>query len=113
MGGNPQGMALNKKGTRLFVANQGGYLSDIILRTGQAGTQIPLAGVAFGVGVTADDNEAWITLPLDGKVQVFNLQKRRISGTLIVGGEPRRVAFSDQGLIGAVTNFAGYLTFVK
>ena len=113
LGGTTQGMALNKKGTHLYVANQGGYLSDVDLRTGLAGTQIPIAGVGFGVGVTADDHEAWITLPLDGKVQIFNLQQRRVTGTLNVGGEPRRVAFSDQGKIGAVTNQAGYITFVK
>jgi len=46
-------------------------------------------------------------------VQVFNLQQRRISGSLNVGGDPRRLAFSAQGKIGAVTNTAGYLTFVK
>jgi len=113
LGGTPQGMALNKKGTHLFVANQGGYMSDIDLRTGQQGAQIPIGGVGFGVGVSADDNEAWITLPLDGKVQIFNLKKRKVVGTLVVGGEPRRVAFSDQGKIGAVTNQAGYITFVK
>ncbi len=113
LGGTTQGLALNKKGTHLYVANQGGYLNDVNLMTGQAGNQIPLAGVGFGVGVTADDHEAWITLPLDGKVQVFNLQQRRITGTLVVGGEPRRVAFSQLGKIGAVTNMAGYLTFVK
>jgi len=113
IGGTTQGVALNRKGTRLFVANQGGYLTEVNLLTGQIGAQIPLAGVGFGVGVTPDDNEAWITLPLDGKVQVFNLNNRRISGTMTVGGEPRRVAFSQAGKIGAITNTAGYITFVR
>jgi YVTN family beta-propeller protein len=113
LGGATQGLALNKRGTRLYVANEGGYLSDIDLRTGQVGQRIPIAGVGFGVGVTPDDHEAWITLPLDGKVQVFNLNSRRIAGTMTVGGEPRRVAFSEQGKIGAITNQAGYLTFVR
>jgi YVTN family beta-propeller protein len=113
LGGTTQGLALNRKGTHLYVANQDGYLSDIDIRTGQVGPQIPIGGVGFGVGVTPDDNEAWITLPLSGKVEVFNLQSRRIKGTLNVGGEPRRVAFSELGKIGAITNQAGYLTFVR
>ncbi len=113
IGGTTQGVALNRKGTRLYVANQGGYLTEVNLVTGQIGVQIPLGGVAFGVGVTPDDNEAWITLPLDGKVQVFKLSTRKITGTLTVGGEPRRVAFSQVGKIGAITNTAGYITFVR
>ena len=113
VGGVPQGLALNKKGSHLYVANQDGYLNDIILATGAMGTPIPIAGVGFGVGVTPDDHEAWITLPLNGLVQVFNLQKRRITGSLNVGGEPRRVAFSSQGKIGAVTDFSGNVIFVK
>lgn len=113
LGGTPQGMALNKKGTHLFVVNQAGYLSDVDLRSGQPGAQYPIAGVGFGVGVTPDDHDAWITLPLDGKVQVFNLQNHKVSSTLNVGGEPRRVSFSDGGKIGAITNFAGYITFVQ
>lgn len=113
LGGVTQGLALNRKGTHLYVANQGGYLSDVDLTTGSFGAQIPLAGVAFGVGVTPDDNEAWITLPLDGKVQIFNLTQRRITGTLQVGGEPRRIAFSAQGKIGALTDLSGFLIFVR
>jgi YVTN family beta-propeller protein/YD repeat-containing protein len=113
LGGKTQGLALNRKGTRLYVANEQGYLSEIDLATGVTGTPTPLAGVAFGVGVTPDDNQAWITLPLDGKVQVFNLTQRRIVGTLQVGGEPRRVAFSTQGKIGAITDPTGSVTFVR
>jgi YVTN family beta-propeller protein len=113
LGGRTQGLALNRKGTRLYVANEDRYLSEIDLASGVAGAPIPLAGVAFGVGVTPDDNQAWITLPLDGKVQVFNLTQRRIVGTLEVGGEPRRVAFSTQGKIGAITDPTGAITFVR
>jgi len=86
---------------------------DVDLTTGQSGNQIPLAGGGFRVGVTPDDHEAWIAIAGAGQVQVFNLQQRRITGSLNVGGDPRRLAFSALGKIGAVTNSAGYLTFVK
>ena len=76
VGGTPQGVALNRKGTRLYVANEGGYLNDIDLRTGVIGPTIPLAGGGFGVGVTPDDNQAYITIPFGGVVQIFGLQNR-------------------------------------
>jgi hypothetical protein len=46
-------------------------------------------------------------------VQVFSLQSRSLTKTLNVGGDPRRIAFSQQGRVGAITNSAGYITFVR
>lgn len=113
VGGLPQGIALDRRGTRLFVANESGYLNDIDLRTGDIGTTIPLAGGGFGIGVTPDDNQAYITIPFLGTVQLFSLQQRRLIGSIDVGGDPRRVAFSRAGRLGAITNAAGYLTFIR
>jgi YVTN family beta-propeller protein len=113
LGGRTQGLALNRKGTHLYVANEAGFLSDVDLTTGNTGAPIAIAGVGFGVGVTPDDNQAWVTLPLDGQVQVFSIVQRRITGTLQVGGEPRRIAFSQQGRIGALTDFSGNVIFVR
>ena len=103
VGGTPQGVALNRRGTRLYVANEQGYLNDIDLRTGVIGPTIALAGGGFGVGVTPDDNQAYITIPFSGVVQIFGLQSRKLAGTLSVDGEPRRIAFSRAGKIGAIT----------
>jgi DNA-binding beta-propeller fold protein YncE len=113
VGGTPQGVALNRRGTRLYVANEQGYLNDIDLRTGVIGAAIPLAGGGFGVGVTPDDNQAYISIPSAGVVQIFGLQSRKLAGSLKVDGDPRRIAFSRAGKIGAVTNGFGYLTFIK
>jgi YVTN family beta-propeller protein len=113
VGGTPQGVAINRRGTRLYVANEQGYLNDIDLRTGVSEPPIPLAGGGFGVGVTPDDNQAYITIPGAGVVQIFGLQNRRLAGTLRVDGDPRRIAFSRAGKVGAITNAAGYLTFIK
>jgi hypothetical protein len=49
----------------------------------------------------------------EGQVKIFNLQSRRLSQTLQVDGYPRRIAFSQQGHIGAIANQAGYITFVR
>jgi YVTN family beta-propeller protein len=113
VGGTPQEMALNRKGTRLYVANEAGYLNEIELQSGQLAATIPLQGGGFGVGVTPDDGQAYVSIAFTGLVQVFSLQSRSLTKTLDVGGDPRRIAFSQQGRVGAITNSAGYITFVR
>jgi YVTN family beta-propeller protein len=113
VGGVPQDMAVNRKGSRLYVANEAGYLNEIDLFTGNQLPNIQLAGGGFGVGVTPDDGEAYVSEPGTGLVEVFALQSRKLSRTINVGGEPRRLGFSQQGKIGAIANMAGYLTFVR
>jgi YVTN family beta-propeller protein len=113
VGGTPQEMAVNRKGTRLYIANEAGYLNEIDLRTGSSLAPIPLAGGGFGVGVTPDDVEAYVSIPSSGLVQVFRLQNRKLKWNINVGGEPRRLGFSQRGKIGAIANMAGYVTFVR
>lgn len=113
VGGTPQELATNRRGTHLYVANEAGYMNDIDLTTGQLGQPITLQGGGFGLGVTPDDGQAYITIPNAGVVQVFSLQKGALSSTIKVGGNPRRVAFSQRGHIGAITNLYGYITFVR
>jgi YVTN family beta-propeller protein len=113
VGGTPQEMALNRKGTRLYIANEAGYLNEIDVQSGRELPRIPLASGGFGVGVTQDDVEAYVSEPAAGLVQVFTLQNRRLKWTIDVGGEPRRLAFSQRGKIGAIANMAGYVTFVR
>lgn len=113
IGGICQDMAVTRRGDRLYVANGGGYLTEITLQTGQITATMPLEGEAFGIGVTPDDNQAYVGLPGVGLVDIFNLQSRRLAQQINVGGRPRRIAFSQQGHIGAVANEAGYVTFVR
>ncbi len=63
--------------------------------------------------MTADDNQAWVTIPSQGKVQIFGLQNHKLSSGLTVGGQPRRLGFSQHGAIGAIANMAGFVTFVR
>jgi YVTN family beta-propeller protein len=113
VGGTPQGMAITRKGDRLYVANEAGYLTEITLQTGAITATMPLSGGGFGVGVTADDVQAWVAIPAGGTVQIFNLQNHHLSQAITVGGQPRRLAFSQHGGIGAIANMAGFVTFVR
>jgi YVTN family beta-propeller protein len=113
LGGTPQELVLNRKGTRLYVANEAGYLDEIDLASGQVTDHLILPGGAFGIGVTPDDGQAYVTLPAQGLIQVFKLQPGKLARTIRVGGVPRRIAFSQRGWIAAVTNAAGFITFVR
>ncbi len=41
------------------------------------------------------------------------LQSHQLAKSLAVGGNPRRIAFSQLGHIGAVANLNGFVTFVR
>ena len=121
--GRPQEMALNRKGTRLYVATEevptenvateDGWLDEYDLASGNLANRITLQAGAFGVGVTPDDTQAYLTLPSAGLIQIFGLQSRKLAKSIHVGGEPRRIAFSQKGNIAAVTNAAGFITFIR
>jgi YVTN family beta-propeller protein len=113
VGGTPQEMALNRKGTRLYVANEEGYLNEIDLTNGQEAPHIALQAGGFGVGVTPDDGQAYVTEPSAGVIQVITLQTRKVGKTITVGGDPRRIGFSQAGHIAAATNVAGFITFIR
>ncbi len=113
VGGTPQDLAVTKTGRTLYVGNEDGFLNQIDLPSGQITANIQLAGGAFGIGVTPDDVQAYVGIPSAGLVQIFNLQSRQLAQTINVGGNPRRIAFSQQGHIGAIANLNGYVTFVR
>jgi hypothetical protein len=46
-------------------------------------------------------------------VPTSDIVARKLAKTINVGGDPRRIAFSQQGHIAAVTNAAGFITFVR
>jgi hypothetical protein len=45
--------------------------------------------------------------------EIFGLQNHKLSSGLTVGGQPRRLGFSQHGAIGAIANMAGFVTFVR
>lgn len=112
-GGLPQGLTTNKKGSELYVVNEFGFVTLFSTATGATLATLPLAAGGFGAAVTPDDNHLYITEPDIGIVQIVNLQNRKMQGSINVGGEPRRIAFSATGKVGVVANHAGYISFIK
>lgn len=113
VGGTPQDMAVTKDGKRLYVGNEAGFLTEITLSSGATTATIALTAGAFGIGVTPDDGQAFVSEPSAGLVQSFNLQSHHLAKNFNVHGTPRRIGFSRQGHIGAVANQAGFVTFIR
>ena len=114
IGGTPQELALNRNGTRLYVANEEGHLDEIDLGTGQSLPPIPLPGGGFGIGVSHNDGLALRDRPPPRSwSRSFPCRLASSAGTIHVGGEPRRIAFSQRGDIAAVTNQAGFVNFLR
>lgn len=85
--------------------------SPFVAAVSANGRQLLVGG--FGTAVTPDNNHLYLTEPSAGIVQIVNLKKRKLKGTINVGGNPRRVAFSATGDMGVVTNLNGYLSFIQ
>lgn len=112
-GGLPQGMAVSRNGRELYVANESGWMEIFDLSTGASARKVTLDSGGFGLALSPDGEFVYVTEPAVGKVQIVSVESRSIVGTLYVGGQPRRIAFTRLGDMAVVANEDGYVSFVK
>ena len=112
-GGVPQGLAVSRDGTELFVANEAGWLDVYSLEDGTRLARLALAGGGFGLATSPDEQHLYVSLPNAGLVQIVNIPTRAIAHTITVGGVPRRIAFTRHGGVAVIPNEAGYVSFVR
>jgi YVTN family beta-propeller protein len=111
--GNPQGLALSADGRELYVAGEAG---DFIVLDLEAGTEVartPLGSGGFGIALTPDQAQVWVTTPTSGRVLVLDRATRAIVTTILLGGEPRRLAFDRSGRTAVVADEAGAIHFLR
>jgi len=111
-GGAPQGLALSGNGTELYVANENGWLDVFDVAAGARLDSVPLAGRAFGLARSPDDAVLYVGLYSTGQVAVINRATRRIIKTLLVNGDPRRIAFTADSRHAVIANAAGWVDVV-
>ena len=108
-----QDMAVSVDGMTLYVAMEGGQrVQKIDLTTGQLAGSIGLpAGAApFGMAMTLSGTQLYASGgPGTGAIYIIDLASETILSTLDVGGNPRRVAFSADGLTALFTNESGWV----
>jgi YVTN family beta-propeller protein len=112
IGGVTQDIALGPNGKRLLVANEGGFITDLQLATGNMVHTIA-AGGAFGMVSRPLFEKAIMTIPGLGGQQNYIMLGKVIKPMIAVGGQPRRVAVHGPSGALAITNVFGWVDFVR
>lgn len=112
VGGRTQEVAVSADGSELWIANEAGFVSVVTLATG-AIVDIPVAGMAWGLAISPDQQEVWVGLLDKGVVTVISRTAKVARKTIFVDGVPRRIRFSAHGDQAVVANEAGFITVVK
>lgn len=113
-GGKPQGMALSSDGTKLYVANEFGWL-DVwrVAPTVARLDSIALPAGGFGLALTPDFAQIYVGMPAGGAVVVLDPATLAIVKTINTGGVPRKIAFSRDGATAAIADESGFLHFIR
>lgn len=108
VGGRPQRIVISPDGRTLYVANEDQGLDVVDLSTGSVAT-VPDLNAGYGLGMTPDGAELWVTSPGEGRIYIVNRARAVLSSTLELGAGvvPRNVAFSADGRVGVVTDGNG------
>jgi len=111
--GRPQGLGLSADGRELYAAGEDGDLIVLDLETGAEIARVALGAGGFGLAVTPDQTEVWVTAPAAGRVFVLDRASRTVQSTIDVGGAPRRLAFDWSGALAVIADEAGAIRFVR
>jgi DNA-binding beta-propeller fold protein YncE len=111
--GRPQGMALSSEAKELYVAGEAGDLIVLDLERGGEVARIPLGADGFGLAITPDQAQIWITIPGKGQVIIVDRVSRAIVNTIALGGTPRRLAFDKSGIVAVIADEAGSIRFLR
>jgi len=106
VGGAPQDVAIIAGRNALYVANEAGWLDIRNLTTGARIDSLPVPS-AFGLGVTPDGAEVWVTQSAAGRVTIVDAATAAIIDSSLTFGKPRHIAFSPLGDAALVANEAG------
>jgi YVTN family beta-propeller protein len=113
VGGRPQRLAIALDGSRLYAANEDSGLSVVDLATGTVLPSFNPMGSGYGLGLTPDGVQLYLTEPSSGRVAIIDRASLGTVSILSVGGVPRNVAFSADGATGVITDGDGRVIFVQ
>lgn len=111
-GGTPQGIDVSGDGTELYVANEAGWLGVYRIATAARLDSIPLDAGAFALARSPDDSVLYVGIPRLGEVEIVRRSARVVTGTLLVGGTPRRIAFTADARHAVVADEQGWVHVV-
>jgi YVTN family beta-propeller protein len=110
-GGLPQRMAVSADGTELYIANENLGLDIWNLGTASRIISLPMEG--YGLALSPDNSQLYVSSPQGGVVVVFNRASRAVVDSIATGGGPRNITFSRYGVAALIANEAGWVTIVQ
>jgi YVTN family beta-propeller protein len=106
IGGTPQDVGILASRNALYVANEAGWLDIRNMTTGTRTDSIAVPS-AFGLGITPDGAQVWVTQSGMGRVTIVNAATAAIVDSALTLGAPRHIAFSPSGDAALVANESG------
>ena len=107
-----QDIALSNDDRELYVACEKGNVIVLDPRTLEQLTVISV-GPAFGLAVTPDNEQLYVSSPSEGYVAIVELSTRKVVCRFSVKGTPRRIAFSPSGDKAYVTNEWNWVSIIE
>jgi YVTN family beta-propeller protein len=111
--GMPQGLALSPDGKELYAAGETGAFMVVDLERGAEKARIRLPAGGFGIALTPDEAQVWITIPRTGQVLVIDRASRTLLAEVTLGGTPRRIVFSQSGNTAVIADEAGAIHLLR
>jgi YVTN family beta-propeller protein len=103
LGGMPQRLAVAPDGSELYVANEVHGLDIVNVASGSV-TELGFGTAGYGLGLTPDGAQIYLLLAAVGEVRILDRASRAPVKTLLIGGTPRNVVFTEDGRTALVAN---------
>jgi YVTN family beta-propeller protein len=109
----PQEVVMSPSGDEVYVACLGGGLE--VRRASDLGGITTIAGASggFGMAMSPDGVQLYVTQTLLGTIAVIDRTSRSLVTSIAVGGNPRRVRFSESGETAVVADETGAVAFIR
>jgi DNA-binding beta-propeller fold protein YncE len=104
-------LAAGGGGATLYVATES-QVEILAAATLARQEPLPLEG-AFGIALTPDGTQLWVTQPDQGRATVYDVAGRRVLGIIYTQGIPRQVRFSADGLAAIVASEGGAVLVIR
>lgn len=110
--GVPQDLIVSLGDSILYVANEGGWVDVWTINTWTRRDSIPLPG-AFGLALTPDASQLWVTATSTGYVTVIDCATRTVKKRIPVFGAPRHIVITADGTTAVVANEQGFVQLIR
>jgi YVTN family beta-propeller protein len=98
VGSNPYGVAVNPKGTKVYVASDvNDAVSVIDTATNKVTATVPVGSDPWGIAVNPDGTKVYVANEGSGTVSVIDTASNKVTATIKVGNYPYGIAVNPAG----------------